>query len=209
MSSDKILDGTEILYEDDVVYAVIPKTPAIKGHIQVITKKKYKSFESVPDKDVEHLMYTASFTATALFENLQPGGTNIMLDTGNMFSEDENHIIVNVIARNTEDGLNFLWTPQQIPEGEISQIQEKIKNKCDMIGVKVKEKEVLDLDKQKPEQIGKIKQDGDSPDLKKDESANSKLHEDKYKKAYDKGTQEKQYDEDCESYLVKQLRRTP
>jgi diadenosine tetraphosphate (Ap4A) HIT family hydrolase len=198
----------EVLYEDDLVVAVIPEKPAVKGHIQILTKKKYSCFEKIPDKEIEHLFYTASFASTALFENLQPGGTNILFDTGSLFNEDEQRLVINILARNPDDGLNFLWNPKQLQEPEMNQAQEKIKDKCSMIGVEVKKQEVLDLDKQKPETVGGTN-DGTSGDVKDANKPAAPIEEDKYEKEYKCKYKEKEVTEDKESYLVKQLRRVP
>ncbi|MBT5021482.1 HIT family protein [Candidatus Woesearchaeota archaeon] len=199
----------EKLYEDDLVVAVIPEKPAVKGHIQILTKKKYPCFEKIPNKEIEHLFYTASFASTALFENLQPGGTNILFDTGSLFNEDEQRLVINILARNPDDGLNFLWNPKQLAEPDMNQAQEKIKDKCSMIGVDEKKPEVLDLDKQKPETIGGTKDGGAKGDVNDADKPAIPIEEDKYEKEYKCKQKEKEVKEDKESYLVRQLRRVP
>jgi histidine triad (HIT) family protein len=212
---------TNILYEDEKVVAVIPEKPATKGHIQIISKQHHENLQDIEDKDVEQMFYSASFSATALFENLQAQGTNIIANTGGALKKG-GHFHIHAIARNPDDGLNFLWQPKKMPEEEMARVQGKIKDKCDMIGVAKKEKEVVDLDK-KPEKL-ESSEEKDSCQCEKpcgkdkgpeapDSEGKKELpseEEQRYKKAgEDKKQPEKTGEEKEENYLIKQLRRMP
>ncbi|MBU2560866.1 MAG: HIT family protein [Nanoarchaeota archaeon] len=189
-----------MLYEDEIVLAVIPEKTATKGHVLVVAKDHHDNIQEIDDKELEHIFYTASFAATSLFETLEAHGTNIIAKTGSMIKKG-GHFHIDVIARKSDDGLNFLWTPKRLPEEEMKEAQGKIKDKCDMIGVK-KKKEVIDLDR-KPEKL-------ESSEEKAPEAeANPPAEEyKKYKKTEKKKAKEGSH-EDKESYLVKQLRRMP
>jgi diadenosine tetraphosphate (Ap4A) HIT family hydrolase len=141
-----------LLYEDENVMAIIPERPITKGHLQVLSKKHHESLQDIDDKDVEHLFYAASFSATALFENLEAHGTNIIANTGGELKKG-GHFHIDVIARKTGDSLNFLWKPKKLPEADMKAAQGKIKDKCAMIGVSKAKKEVMDLDKKAVEKI--------------------------------------------------------
>jgi histidine triad (HIT) family protein len=196
-----------LLYEDEKLVAVVPEKPLAKGHVVVVAKEHHANIQDVEDKELQHLFYAASFGATALFENLGAHGTNILFNTGGQLKQD-GHFHIDVLARWSEDKLNFLWTPNQLPEDELKSIQGKIKDKCDMLGVEKKDKEVVDLDK-KPE---KLESGGD----KAPEETTKELAEEKEKvEKQEKGEQKKEIKEgkagkkDKESYLIKQLRRMP
>jgi len=196
-----------LLYEDEKLVAVVPEKPLAKGHVVVVAKEHHANIQDVEDKELQHLFYAASFGATALFENLGAHGTNILFNTGGQLKQD-GHFHIDVLARWSEDKLNFLWTPNQLPEDELKSIQGKIKDKCDMLGVEKKDKEVVDLDK-KPE---KLESGGDKapeePEQPADRPDKKEGKKGKPKKKEEKGDRKKG-EKDNESYLIKQLRRMP
>ena len=208
-----VREGKDILFEDDKLIAIIPKKPFLKGHIKIIPKEHHACFQDIDDKDVEHLFYAASFAATALFENLEAHGTNILANTGNAHKKD-GHFHLDVLSRKMDDGINLMWTPNKMPENELKEVSGKIKDKCDMIGV-AKKKEVVNLDK-KPEKLdsseGKASSDK-SDDGKDDKKPLPSEEEQVYKKTEKedsaKKSKKKKDEEDKESYLIKQLKRMP
>ncbi|MBN1544750.1 HIT family protein [Candidatus Woesearchaeota archaeon] len=189
-----------LLYEDEDVLAVLPEKQAAKGHVLVAAKNHHDNIQEIDDNELEHIFYTASFAAASLFDKLEAHGTNIIAKTGSIIKKG-GHFHIDVIARKSEDGLNFLWSPKRLPEDEMKEIQSKIKDKCDMIGVK-KKKEVINLDR-KPEKL-------ESSEEKASEAEAKPLSKEgkKYNKTEKKQEKEDSH-EDKESYLVKQLRRMP
>ena len=129
-----------VLYEDDIAIAFIPEKPCTMGHIHVEPKKVTKSVADLSDKEVEHLFYVASFSATALFENMGAQGTNIICNPGD-------HFTIDVVARSEGDTVNFIWTPKEANEEELKDAHKRIKDKADMIGVEQKKVEPTDVDK--------------------------------------------------------------
>ncbi len=205
------------LYEDEEIIAYVPSKPLLKGHIIVESKKEEPSVQEMEEKDFQHLVYGASFAATALFENLAAQGTNIIINTGGKLKKRKEGMKAHVLARMIDDGAKLMWTPKEIPEPEMKQIQEKIKDKCGMLGIKKKEKEVINLDKKKIEKVEtEIKRD----EKKKKEETNkepaiseqkAEKRTEKEKKSEIKETkkEENKNEEKEESYLIKQLRRLP
>jgi len=187
---------TNILYEDEQLIAVVPEKPITNGHIQIITKKHHKKIQDIENKELQLAFYASSFAASSLFENLEAHGTNIITNTGG-FIKEKGHFHIDVIARKTGDDLNFVWKPNRFSDEEIKQAQDKIKDKCDLIGVEKKEKQVLDLDNKQVQELEPVKK------IEKPESAK----EEKYNK--ETGKTKDEIEEDKESYLVKQLRRMP
>jgi histidine triad (HIT) family protein len=184
-----------LIYEDDNIVASVPEKQAIEGHIQVITKKHHKKMQDIEDAELEQAFYTASFAASALFETMEAHGTNLIANTGGPLKEG-GHFHLDVIARKQGDHLNLIWTPNKLPEDEMNDVQKKIKDKCDLIGTKKKDKEVLDLDKKEVEKIG--------AEEKKEQDKKPERKEEKHKEEKKKET-----DQDNESYLIKQLKRLP
>ena len=225
---DIVKQKKNILYEDEKVIAVVPERPATKGHVQIIAKRHCKSMQELEDKEFGHIVYSASFAATSLFENLEAQGTNLIANTGGELKK-EGHFHIDVLARKMDDGLNFIWKPKQLPDEELKDVQGKIKDKCDMIGVE-KKKKVIDLDK-KPEKLESTEETASEKGAekeKKEDSIEKKAEEKPTEKEgeeekseekkqlpseeeqlYKKKDKKKEIEEDKESYLIKQLRRVP
>ncbi|MBW2997865.1 HIT family protein [Candidatus Woesearchaeota archaeon] len=195
-----------LLYEDDSLVAIVPEKPTTKGHIMVVSKKHHTKIQDIDDKELQHLFYAASFGATALFENLEAHGTNIIFNTGSTIQEG-GHFHIDVLARKSGDELNFLWKPKKLPDPEMDEVQARIKDKCDMIGVEKKEKEVIDLDKKKPEKIES--EEEKAPQEGKEEEEEKKELPSEEEQRYKKVEKKDEEPEDKESYLIKQLRRVP
>lgn len=202
---EAIKNKENVLYEDDVIAAIIPERPCTKGHIQVISKKHNQNIEEIDEKEFQHLVYASSFSATALFENLGAQGTNLIMNTGSII-KPQGHMHMDVIARNPDDGLNFMWAPKKASEEELKSVVSKIKDKTDIIGVEKKEKKVLDLDQKKVEKIGEEKRDEKKGTV--DSGAETEGGKE-YKKNYESDASKKDIEECKESYLIRQLRRIP
>ena len=187
-----------ILYEDDNLVAVVPEKPLTKGHIRVISKKHHTKIQDIDDKEFQHMFYAASFSATALFENLEAHGTNILFNTGGSLKET-GHFHIDVLARKTGDELNFLWTPKKLQEDELKSVQGKIKDKCDMLGTEKKDKKIVNLDKNPK----KLESSEELP------SEHKEKKEDEPEKKPDEIKKEEKKEDNQESYLIKQLRRIP
>ncbi len=219
------------LYEDGKIIAEVPDKMLGKGHIIVSSKEKCGNIQEISAKDFHHLIYGSSFAATALFENLDAHGTNIILSTGNALEKEEIALKIDVLARWGDDGLNLLWKPKQMAQEELDGVAKQIKNKADMIGIEKKNDEVVDLDK-KPEQLEpeeskkeeknvetnkderekENKKEKTEIEKKKDSSKNGKgIKENKEdnKKNNKDDKKETVKEKEEESYLIKQLRRVP
>jgi histidine triad (HIT) family protein len=168
-----------MIYEDEIIIVVVPERPFTKGHIKIIPKIHYKHLQEITEKEFEHMIYAASFTASALFENMEAHGTNILANTGGELKKD-GHFHIDVLARKTDDGINFTWQPNRMDEEALKNVQQKIKDKCDLIGFEKKEEEIK-------------KEEHKEKENKKKETKQEKISQ----------------VHGSESYLVRQLRRVP
>lgn len=195
---DIVKNKNNLIYEDDNLVVVVPEKPIVKGHLIVASKKHHTKIQDIDDKEFQHLFYTASFSATALFENLEAHGTNILFNTGSNLKET-GHVHIDVLARKTGDDLNFLWKPKKLHDDDLKTVQGKIKDKCDMLGMEKKDKEIVDLDKN-PEKLESSEETASDP------KNNGNAAHEKQPSEENKNKNEKI---DRESYLIKQLRRIP
>ena len=208
-------DDKYILYEDDKMVAFVPERPFTKGHIVIQNKEGQDKIEDMDEKDFQHLIYGSSFAATALFENLQSHGTNIIMNTGGQLKKNGGPLKIDVLSRMGDDGLKLMWTPKKFADAEMDDVMNKIKSKTGMIGVAKKKKEVLDLDNKKVETIpGAIGEEVEAKsEIEDDKKTEKKTEEDPKEelKTEEKIPEPKNEvkEEKEESYLIKQLKRLP
>ena len=125
-------DDFNLIYEDESVFAILHENPAMLGHALVIPKKHYRIFEEVPDEETKQLFKVANAVSTLIFENAAAMGTNIIINNGIGAKQDMPHVIVNVIPRKENDGINFEWPTKKASE-------EDLKSAQDMIGSVIEE----------------------------------------------------------------------
>ncbi len=111
-----------ILYQDDDSLILVPSTPAIPGHLQVLSKT-HRRLIDLSAETVQHLFHLAKYTAASLFEILQAQGTNLFIHEG-----IEEHAVLYVLSRKIEDGLNFQWEPKAFPAAEMDEVAQKIRD---------------------------------------------------------------------------------
>ncbi|MCB9362630.1 HIT family protein [Candidatus Woesearchaeota archaeon] len=127
------------IYEDEKAIAELAVTPMAEGHIIVKHSAHPISLASVPEDDLVHLFYVASYAATAVFEALGgTGGTNIILHEGENTNSLSGEVELHVVPRRENDGLPFKWEPSQAQPAELEEVMSKIKDQTFFIG---KEKE--------------------------------------------------------------------
>lgn len=124
----------EVLYYDEVCIAYLKQMPATAGHIILIPKKHYTIFEQVPDNEVSHLFKIAAKLSTVAFETYGHGGTNIIIQNGESAGQTHPHFLIEIIPRNENDGLNFLWQPKQLSQEEMSTAELMLKEATANIG---------------------------------------------------------------------------
>ncbi len=115
----------EDLFVDEFVRFRLAKPPASKGHVQILPVQNVNSFEDLSDEAFIALFQGASTVATALFELLGAHGTNIIC------SDFGRGIVVDVVARSENDGLNFLWQPVPANPSQLESVGKSIKDKVD------------------------------------------------------------------------------
>ena len=124
----KIYETSTTLYEDEKVLVTLPNNNLVPGHMEIHSKVEESAIEKLSIEDSAHLFYTASFAATAVFEGLGAQGTNIILKSGTSDDNSEGKLVVHVLPRMPDDGLDkMLWKPQP-PKYDLDQIKNKIKD---------------------------------------------------------------------------------
>lgn len=133
----QIVDGTvpaKKIYEDDDVLAILDFNGANPGHSFVIPKQHIPILEQAPSHLVGKLFNVANKISSAIFDALKVQGTNIFVANGVPAGQKVAHLMVNVIPRHENDGVNIEWPPKQLSEEEMSTVELKIKEEIGNVG---------------------------------------------------------------------------
>ena len=121
-------------FEDDDIIAILDFNGANPGHAFIIPKQHIPIFEQVPNFLVGKLFNIANKVSSAIFDVLKVHGTNIFVSNGVSAGQKVAHVIVQVIPRLENDGVQLLWQPKQLTEEEISTVELKLKDEIGRIG---------------------------------------------------------------------------
>lgn len=131
-----ILENREqfkFIYEDDTCFAILHESPAVPGHSLVIPKKHFTIIEECDDNAVEHLFVVANRISNTLFSTLSAHGTNIIVNNGIEAGQELPHLIINVLPRKENDGLNLEWQGRQAADTELKTTQSMMRTFSDAI----------------------------------------------------------------------------
>ena len=149
----QIISGTipsKKVYEDESVMAVLDVNGANPGHTFVMPKNHYPIIEQVPDNEIGRLFQVSNKISTAIFESLGAQGTNIFVANGIPAGQTVAHMIVNVIPRKENDGINLQWQAKQLSEEEMSTVELKLKEQAKNVGHFEKENKTTKISAPQP-----------------------------------------------------------
>lgn len=116
------------VYEDETLVGILHPKPANPGHVLLFPKEHFAILESTPDDILEHLAITASKISSAIFESMNIQGTNIFIQNGVPAGQTIPHVVMHIIPRTENDGVNLMWQPRQVSQEEMSTVELKIKD---------------------------------------------------------------------------------
>ena len=185
----------DILYEDDVGYAVLGR--AVLGHVKIYPRKDVKKVEELDDEEINHLFTIANITSTVVFETLGAQGTNVVAHSNNQGDV----FFIDVLPRSVNDDINLRWEPRALPEPEVTDAFNRIKDKCDYIGVGKEAKG--GKGKKKVESEEDVSQKG-----KEGEKSESKSQSKSADKSND-NSKDNSEEEDDDTFMTRHLNRSP
>ncbi len=132
---ERIKNKKGVIYENEKIAVFIPEDAFTAGHLVIATKEHYPILEAIPDFIVSEMFVLANKAGMAVFESLGAQGTNILIQNGTSAGQEKPHVLLHVIPRKENDGLNLQWAPKQMDQEEMSTIELKIKYQTDHVGV--------------------------------------------------------------------------
>jgi len=115
------------IYENDKVFAFLDIMPVHKGHTLIIPKEHHETLLDMPDDILAEVTKTAKKIAKAVVKAAGADGFNIGQNNGEAAGQAVFHFHLHVIPRFNGDGLKS-WPHSKLPEEDMKQIQEDIKD---------------------------------------------------------------------------------
>ena len=133
------------IYEDDDVVCVLDINPASKGHVLIIPKMHLKySYElSLRIFDIANLIVKQ-------IKEVLGHDSTILVSNGEVAGQKFEHLVINIIPRYKDDGLNFNWELKGTSEKELNELTRKLKFEIK------KEPEKIKIEERKPHKIIRI-----------------------------------------------------
>mgnify|MGYP002762531165 CR=1 FL=1 len=114
------------LLEDDDVAVRMPRTGYVAGHLIITARSDAMILEEL-DEAVLTKMYTlANRLGGVLFEALECDGTNLLIQNGVAAGQIDEAVILHVIPRWEEDGLDLSWDSTEADETMLNQVLDRL-----------------------------------------------------------------------------------
>jgi len=146
----------KLVYEDDMVKAVLDINPANKGHIIVFPRKHYQFLFTIPDNEVARLFQVANKLSKVVFEIVGAQGTNIFAANGQAAGQNAPHVLVHVIPRFENDNIGLAWNPKKIEDKEMEEIFAKLKEQKVTVGEEKPVIEEVKIEKEEVEETQRL-----------------------------------------------------
>lgn len=112
------------VYDSEKFIGVLDIHPANKGHVIVMPKKHYSSMLEM--EDVGELFNAVNMIAKKMKEVLNCD-VNVFVADGKNAGQVATHLLVHVIPRFENDGVNLKWNGKEVPEAELDELIGKLK----------------------------------------------------------------------------------
>ena len=150
------------VYEDELVVCVLDIFPATKGHLIVVPKKHLSVSTQMDSKLSAHIFEVANRMSGMLFEALGAKGTNILVSNGVAAGQKSDHLVVHVIPRYENDGVNISWKNDKINEEDLKDVFTKIAEKLKGMSAGVSEQKTEEAPVVNSEDFVEKKEKGDN-----------------------------------------------
>ncbi len=122
----KIISGevaSHKVYEDDTILSILDIYPSIKGHTLIFPKKHIPILPLTPPDIFKHLFGNLKYFARAVRRGVPSEKINIYMANGGAAGQQNPHLLVHVVPRDSGDGLaNFEIPEKDIPQADIKDV---------------------------------------------------------------------------------------
>ncbi len=115
------------VYEDKSFLAFLNVNPVNKGHVLIIPKKHYETILDMPNDALSQIILIVKKITKAILRIFNIDSCNIDINLGKEAGQIVPHVHIHIIPRFSSDEFKE-WPTKQIPEEEMQEIANKIKN---------------------------------------------------------------------------------
>ena len=117
-----------ILYEDSDIVLFIKDYVYNVGQLGIIPKEKFIILEQVPEKILSKCFKIIKLAVKILNSGLGNDSFNVLISNGTSAGQTISHFCIDIIPRQDQDGLNFVWNTKPYAPKEIEHLYSKISN---------------------------------------------------------------------------------
>lgn len=117
------------MYEDDDFRVILDINPASKGHSLLIPKEHYKNIFELDDNTASKALVVAKKVSTALKNELNCDGFNILQNNEEMAGQTVFHFHMHLIPRYIGDTVKFTTTTGKVDEEFANELVKNINGK--------------------------------------------------------------------------------
>lgn len=114
------------LLEDEDLTVKMPRTGFVAGHIIVTAKTEAMILEELEAPTLTKMLTIANRLAGLLFEALDCDGTNLLIQNGVAAGQIDDSVILHLIPRWEEDGLDLSWTSTEAGEAMLGEVHDRL-----------------------------------------------------------------------------------
>lgn len=115
------------VFNDENTIAFMDLSPANKGHVLVMLKKHYETFQDIPAAEMTVLSDAVRKVAAAVVKATKADGFNLLMSNGKAAGQTVPHAHMHVIPRFDGDGIGLNWTQKKYGENEMADYGDRIK----------------------------------------------------------------------------------
>jgi len=102
-----------LVYEDEIVTAIIPKDQVAQGHTLIIPKDHYKDIFDIDDAVLARIAVTAKVLSNQIVNVSEATGVNLLNASGADAQQSVFHFHLHIVPRRKNDGLD-MWIKQRL-----------------------------------------------------------------------------------------------
>ncbi len=114
------------VYEDDDFLVVLDVMPAASGHVIVMPKKHFQFMFQMPKGLVSRMFVLVSRVSVGVVNAVKAQGVNVFVAAGLAAGQRVPHVVVHLIPRFENDGLNLGWEGKKVEKGELEKVAKSV-----------------------------------------------------------------------------------
>lgn len=115
-----------VVYEDEIVLAILDRNPANPGHVLIIPKIHVISLFELDEKVYLHCFGVARVLSQAVLQALGAKGINVLYSFGPAAGQRLPHAFIHLIPRFEGDKVQIVWDREPAKEEDLKALQSKI-----------------------------------------------------------------------------------